>query len=71
MKISIVDTLPVLATSTAVEAFLTTIELAQLADQAGFSRYWLQTAPRPNKRRHYARGCPGRRGAKNDAVIKT
>jgi luciferase family oxidoreductase group 1 len=31
----------VLAGSTAVEAFRTTIELARLADQAGFSRYWL------------------------------
>jgi luciferase family oxidoreductase group 1 len=41
MKISIVDTSPVLAGSTAVEAFRTTVELAQLADQAGFSRYWL------------------------------
>ena len=41
MKISIVDTSPVLAGSTAVEAFHTTVELAQLADHAGFSRYWL------------------------------
>jgi alkanesulfonate monooxygenase SsuD/methylene tetrahydromethanopterin reductase-like flavin-dependent oxidoreductase (luciferase family) len=41
MKISIVDTSPVLAGSTGVEAFKTTAELAQLADQAGFSRYWL------------------------------
>jgi luciferase family oxidoreductase group 1 len=41
MKISVVDTSPVLAGSTAVEAFRTTIELAQLADQAGYSRYWL------------------------------
>ena len=41
MKISIVDTSPVLAGSTAVEAFRTTVELAQLADQAGYSRYWL------------------------------
>jgi luciferase family oxidoreductase group 1 len=41
MKISIVDTSPVLAGSTAVEAFRTTIELAQLADQAGYSRFWL------------------------------
>ena len=41
MNISIVDTSPVLAGSTAVEAFRTTVELAQLADQAGFSRYWL------------------------------
>jgi alkanesulfonate monooxygenase SsuD/methylene tetrahydromethanopterin reductase-like flavin-dependent oxidoreductase (luciferase family) len=31
----------VLAGSTAVEAFRTTVELARLADQAGFSRYWL------------------------------
>jgi alkanesulfonate monooxygenase SsuD/methylene tetrahydromethanopterin reductase-like flavin-dependent oxidoreductase (luciferase family) len=30
----------VLAGSTAVEAFPTIIELAQLADKAGFSRYW-------------------------------
>jgi luciferase family oxidoreductase group 1 len=41
MKISIVDTSPELAGSTAIEAFRTTVELAQLADQAGFSRYWL------------------------------
>jgi luciferase family oxidoreductase group 1 len=41
MKISIVDTSPVLAGSTAIEAFRTTVELAQLADQVGFSRYWL------------------------------
>jgi alkanesulfonate monooxygenase SsuD/methylene tetrahydromethanopterin reductase-like flavin-dependent oxidoreductase (luciferase family) len=41
MKISIVDRLPVLVSSTAVEAFRKTIELVQLADQAGFSRYWL------------------------------
>jgi Luciferase-like monooxygenase/Pirin C-terminal cupin domain len=41
MKISIVDTSPVLAGSTAVEAFRTRVELAQLADQAGFLRYWL------------------------------
>jgi luciferase family oxidoreductase group 1 len=41
MKMSIVDTSPVLAGSTAVEAFRTTVELAQLADQAGYSRYWL------------------------------
>jgi alkanesulfonate monooxygenase SsuD/methylene tetrahydromethanopterin reductase-like flavin-dependent oxidoreductase (luciferase family) len=41
MKISIVDTSPVLAGSTAVEAFRTTVELAQLADRAGYSRYWL------------------------------
>jgi alkanesulfonate monooxygenase SsuD/methylene tetrahydromethanopterin reductase-like flavin-dependent oxidoreductase (luciferase family) len=31
----------VLAGSTAVEAFRTTVELAEPADQAGFSRYWL------------------------------
>ena len=41
MKISIVDTSPVLVGSTAVEAFRTTAQLAELADQAGFSRYWL------------------------------
>ena len=41
MKISIVDTSPELAGSTAIEAFRTTVELAQLADQVGFSRYWL------------------------------
>ena len=41
MKISIVDTSPVLADSTAVEAFQTTRELAELADLAGYSRYWL------------------------------
>src|SRR5437588_10002380 len=38
LKVSIVDTSPVLAGSTAVEAFRTT---AELADHAGFSRYWL------------------------------
>src|SRR2546428_8348590 len=41
LKISIVDTSPVLAGATAVEAFRTTAELAELADHAGFSRYWL------------------------------
>src|SRR5437870_102745 len=41
LKVSIVDTSPVLAGSTAVEAFRTTAELAALADQAGYSRYWL------------------------------
>jgi luciferase family oxidoreductase group 1 len=41
MNISIVDTSSVLAGSTAVEAFRTPVELAQLADQAGSSRYWL------------------------------
>src|SRR5256885_2711828 len=41
LKVSIVDTSPVLAGSTAVEAFRTTAELAELADHAGFSRYWL------------------------------
>lgn len=41
MKISRVDTSPVLAGSTAIEAFRTTVELAQLVDRAGFSRYWL------------------------------
>jgi hypothetical protein len=42
MKISIVDTSPVLAGSTVVEALKTAVELAPLADQAGFSRYWLR-----------------------------
>jgi hypothetical protein len=41
MNISIVDTSSVLAGSTAVEAFRTPVELAQLADQAGSSRYRL------------------------------
>lgn len=41
MRVSIVDTSPVLAGSTAVEALRTTAELAELADHAGFSRYWL------------------------------
>ena len=41
MKVSIVDTSPVLAGSSAVEALRTTLELAELADHAGFSRYWL------------------------------
>ena len=41
MKLSIVDTSPVLAGSTAVEAFRATQELADLADRAGYSRYWL------------------------------
>jgi luciferase family oxidoreductase group 1 len=41
MKVSIVDTSPVLAGSTAVEAFRTTRQLAELADRAGYSRYWL------------------------------
>jgi alkanesulfonate monooxygenase SsuD/methylene tetrahydromethanopterin reductase-like flavin-dependent oxidoreductase (luciferase family) len=39
MKLSIVDMSPVLAGSTAVEALRTTVQLAQLADHAGFSRY--------------------------------
>ena len=41
MKVSIVDMSPVLAGSTAIEALRTTMELAELADHAGFSRYWL------------------------------
>lgn len=41
MNLSIVDTSPVLAGTTAVEAFATTAQLAELADEAGFSRYWL------------------------------
>src|SRR3954451_14791278 len=41
MKISIVDTSPILAGSTAVEALRTTQQLAELADRAGYSRYWL------------------------------
>src|SRR5882757_9651048 len=40
MKISIGDTSPVFAGSTAVEAFRTTVELAQVADQAGFFQRW-------------------------------
>ncbi len=40
MKLSIVDTSPVLDGSTAVEAFETTRRLAQLAERAGFTRYW-------------------------------
>src|SRR4051812_25612055 len=41
IKISIVDTSPVQAGATAVEAFETTRRLAELADQAGFARYWM------------------------------
>jgi len=41
VKVSIVDMSPVLAGSTAVEALRTTVELAELADHAGFSRYWV------------------------------
>jgi luciferase family oxidoreductase group 1 len=41
MKVSIVDTSPVLAGSTAVEAYQTSMELAELADQVGYSRYWM------------------------------
>jgi luciferase family oxidoreductase group 1 len=41
MKLSIVDTSPVLDGSTAVEAYQTTRELADLADQVGYSRYWM------------------------------
>jgi luciferase family oxidoreductase group 1 len=41
MKVSIVDTSPVLAGSTAAEAYRTTRELADLADQVGYSRYWM------------------------------
>lgn len=41
VKVSIADTSPVLAGSTAVEALQTTVELAELADHAGFSRYWV------------------------------
>jgi hypothetical protein len=41
MKVSIVDTSPVRAGSTAVEAFRTTQELAELADRADYLRYWL------------------------------
>jgi alkanesulfonate monooxygenase SsuD/methylene tetrahydromethanopterin reductase-like flavin-dependent oxidoreductase (luciferase family) len=41
MKVSIVDTSPIRLGSTATEAFQTTMELAAVADQAGYSRYWL------------------------------
>lgn len=41
MKVSIVDTSPVLAGSTAVEAYQLTLDLAELADQIGYSRYWI------------------------------
>jgi luciferase family oxidoreductase group 1 len=41
MKISIVDTTPILAGTTAVEAFQLTLNLAGLADQLGYSRYWM------------------------------
>ncbi|MFF3874544.1 MsnO8 family LLM class oxidoreductase [Streptomyces sp. NPDC001978] len=41
MKISIVDTSPVLAGSTAAEAYKLTLDLAAQADQLGYSRYWM------------------------------
>lgn len=41
MKISIVDTSPVLAGSTAAEAYKLTFDLAAQADQLGYSRYWI------------------------------
>ena len=41
MKVSIVDTSPLLAGSTAVEAYQLTLDLAELADQLGYSRYWM------------------------------
>jgi luciferase family oxidoreductase group 1 len=41
MKVSIVDTSPVLADSTATEAYQLTLDLAGLADQIGYSRYWM------------------------------
>jgi luciferase family oxidoreductase group 1 len=40
-KISIVDTSPVLAGSTAAEAYKLTFDLAAQADQLGYSRYWI------------------------------
>ncbi|MGW1707722.1 MsnO8 family LLM class oxidoreductase [Streptomyces sp. NPDC002206] len=41
MKMSIVDTSPVLAGSTAAEAYKLTLDLAAQADQLGYSRYWI------------------------------
>ncbi|WP_256259233.1 MsnO8 family LLM class oxidoreductase [Streptomyces mirabilis] len=40
MKMSIVDTSPVLAGSTAAEAYKLTFDLAAQADQLGYSRHW-------------------------------
>lgn len=40
MKITIVDTSPVLVGSTAAEAYKLTFDLAAQADQLGYSRYW-------------------------------
>jgi hypothetical protein len=66
IKVSIVDTSPVVAGSTAVEVFRTTVELAQLADQCGFLAVVAQgTAWRPNQRQHHAGGRRRRRGVKN------
>ena len=41
MKVSINDSAPVAAGATAVDAFRTTRHLAELADRAGYHRYWL------------------------------
>ncbi len=41
MKLSVLDQSPVVAGCTATDALEATIELAQLADQIGFTRYWL------------------------------
>ena len=41
MKVSINDSSPIAAGSSAVDAFRTTRRLAELADQAGYHRYWL------------------------------
>ena len=39
--LSVLDLAPIIQGSTATESFQYTIELAQLADKAHFSRYWL------------------------------
>ena len=41
MKVSIVDTSPILAGSTATDAYQLTFDLAELADEIGYSRYWI------------------------------
>lgn len=41
MKLSVLDQSPVLSGGTAAEALQATIELAQLADRIGYTRYWL------------------------------
>lgn len=41
MKLSVLDQSPVLSGSSAAEALQATVELAQLADRLGYTRYWL------------------------------